>query len=477
MKISSKNVKEDILKAVDYYSKTLSKTYGPRAGKVIISSGYAVDAVDDGKIVAGELELEDETQNAVLMLIRNASSETDKKVKDGTTTSAIIFSEIVRSALDPSIFDSNHRIRVSRALDKALEEAVEQIKEASKECKTEKDLEKVALNSYNDPETARIIANLVHKVGEDGSIIVEESGTFETYSQIVSGMEIDGGNIGPHFDSTLKNPVIVTVDGPIEGAQMRKMLEKIVSAGETNIVIFSDEIDKSVIPLLILNKVNGTFKIAAIKTPGFGETKKDILQDIATSTGGIVFNEINKLGEATIDSFGRAEKVISEQSTTLIVGGKGKQKDIKARIEELKAQNPDAEFEKEKINKRIAKLKGGVAILYLGARTQKELEAKKNKVEDALGATTSALRGGIVGGAGKMFSKIKTSSNELNQALKIPRKVLEENGVEFLQENVFDPAEVQISALRSAISIAKLILETEEILADKREEEKENPSI
>jgi chaperonin GroEL len=486
MKIVNFTPQETILSAVEKYSKYISPTYGPAGKGILLSNEYDVRIADDGKIASQEFELENEHENAVVKYIKEVTAKTDSRVGDGTTTSAIIMSEIVKKILTPGgEFEKkkNTRAEVNK-LKKGLSEAVKQIKAASKKIKTKEELYEISLNAYNNPEIAKLISDTVFEIGVDGCISIDDSRGMTTDREIMTGMELDKGFISPYLmteegKAVIKNPTIVVINKRIDFVnEVVPLVQTIVESGKKDFVIISQGFSEQVVSSFIVNKIRDVFHPLLIDCPGYGDEKLQTMLDIAHLTGARVIDPqkgdtLEKIG---VDYFGKAETVTSTKDSTTIVGGGGTKASIQERISSLKAELDQpriTNIAKEKIERRIAKLSGGIAVIRVGAPTENEQRSIKVKVEDSVNATKVAFRKGIVRGGGKTFEEISTSSEVLNNALKAPRKILEENGKEFLNDNVFDPTEVLVASLESAVSIACGLIETGGIVSVKREEKQD----
>lgn len=471
----SGGVKEIVREFVDF----LSPTYGPAGRKVLIQDNYNIISADDGKTAAQHYELHDEVDNAVVMYVKEAMNKTDSRVGDGTTTSAIILGAIVdevsKKNSNPLLAINPHGI--IQDIRKGAEEAVKQIKKVSKPIKTKEELYEVAYNSYNNEEIAKIISDTLFKVGKDGAVSIEDSPTAKTEYEIVEGMELDKGFASPYLVNegdkvSLKNPLVLLANKKIESIkELLPVFKEMEANKQREILIIGEKFSDEVIRALVMAKMAGAMTSLLVENPAYGEQKLEVLKDIATISGGGIVDDSTNIG-VSYENLGRLVSAVAKKDSTILVG-KSKE-NVTKRVEEVKKELEKAnEFEKHKLEKRIASLTGGVAILKVGANTENEQKTKKLKVEDAINATKSAFKDGIVKGGGKTFESIKTTSEVLNNALKAPRRMLEANGKEFLNENVYDPTQVLIAALESGVSIACGLLEIEGVIATKREK-KEN---
>lgn len=470
----SGGVKEIVREFVDF----LSPTYGPAGRKVLIQDGYNITSADDGKTAAQHYELDNEIDNAVVMYVKEAMNKTDSRVGDGTTTSAIILGALVEEAgkknANPLLAINPHGI--IQDIRKGAEEAVKQIKKASKDIKTKEELYEVAYNSYNNEEVARVISDTLFSIGKNGAISIEDSPTAKTECEVVEGMELAKGYASPYFVDegdrvSLKEPVVLLANGKVElFRELLPLLQKMVQEKKSEILIIAEGFSDEVVKNLLMAKIHGGLKTLLVENPAYGDKKLELLKDMAVICGAKIVDDKTDVRIA-FENMGTLISAVSKKESTILVGS-GKKADINKRIAQLKEELVKAnEFEKVGLEKRIASLAGGVAILKVGANTENEQKTKKLKVEDAVNATKVAFRDGIVKGGGRTFESIKTSSEILNRALKAPRKMLEVNGKEFLDENVYDPTQVLIAALESGVSIACGLLEMESVIATKREKQ------
>lgn len=484
MKITQSNTKQTIRNAIRKYAELIVPTYGPAGKKVLIATNeYSLKAADDGHAASAEFELENEYENAVVMYIRESTGKTNSRVGDGTTTSVVLTKAIVDQLLkdedDP--FSSGNFHREVLEIQKATKEAVEHIKAKSKKIESAEELYKVAYNSYNNEEIARLIADTVFKIGQDGVLAIEDSPTATTEVEAVEGVELDKGYASPYFINTAKEEVVFTepafilVSGRLERfPDVFPVIKQLVEGGRKEFVIFADGFSEEFLGHCIMNKIKGYFSPLLVETPGFGEGKLESLKNIASVVdANIIDGKALKLDSATLKDLGTSKKVVSRKDKTTIIGGN--QETINRRIGILQEKIVgETEFNKEKLERTIASLKGGIALIKVGANTENEQKSIKMKVEDAVSATRVAFKDGVVAGGGKTFSEIETSSPILNNALKAPRKQLEDNGAEFLDEDVSDPTGVLVAALETASSIACGLLTMGGIIATKREDEKNN---
>lgn len=481
MRITTSEPRLYIKSAVKAYFDLIKTTYGPVGKQILIADEFTTRSVDDGKMASQDFEIENEFQNAVIKYVKEVTDKTEKRVGDGSTTSVIIMHALVELLLpdiDPFLL-SSPKVSIpseSEDIKKALKEAISQIEKQAKKIKTEKELYEVVYNSCNNEEIAKLISSTLFKLGSNGALSVEESKGMITEAIFTKGLEIERGYISQYFinkgmEVELQNPKILIVNSKLDSvAEIMPPIQTILESGTTAIAIIADDFSEELINFFILNKLRTTISPVLIKSPGYGEFKTKYLQDIAVLTGATLIDSIKPLKTFTIDMVGNVELIRSKKDSTLFIGGKGKKKDVELYVEKVKSESVDAQsMDKERNEKRIAQLIGGVALLKIGAPTENEMKTLKAKAEDAVNAGKVALLGGVVRGGGETFANIKTSSELLNQALKAPRKQLEENGKEFLDEKVYDPTLVLVAALETAVSIALGLVNTGGIIALKRE--------
>lgn len=481
MKITQSNTKETIRSAVKKYADLILPTYGPAGKKVLIATNeFSLKAADDGHAASAEFELENEFENAVVMYIRESTGKTNSRVGDGTTTSVVLTKAILDQLFESEnpLASGNYHREVLE-IQKATKEAVEYIKAKSKKIESADELYKVAYNSYNNEEIARLIADTVFKIGQDGVLAIEDSTTATTEVEVVEGVELEKGYASPYFINTAKeeavlaDPSFILVSGRLDRfADVKPVLELLVNkAGKKDFVIFADGFSEDFLGNMIVSKIRGFFSPILVETPGFGESKLENLKNIASVVNAnIIDGKVTKLESAKLEDLGFAKKVVSKKDKTTIIGGN--EETINRRLDFLQSKlDGETGFNKERLERTIASLKGGIALIKVGANTENEQKSIKMKVEDAVSATRVAFKDGVVAGGGKTFSEIETSSAILNNALKAPRKQLEDNGKEFLDEDVVDPAGVLVAALETASSIACGLLTMGGIIATKRKDE------
>lgn len=486
MKITKSKPEAVILSAVKKYIEFIAPTYGPAGRKIlIVKSDFDHEAVDDGKRSSDAFEIENEFENAVVQYIK----ETTQKGKDGTTTAALIMGSIVQEAfkdLDNEFGNKDYH-GVALSLRKGLDEAIKKIQKASKTIKTKEELYTVAYNSYKNPEIAELVADTVFKIGKDGIMAIEDSQTTNTTVEVVNGLELGKGYVSPYFinndkeEVQIKDATILLINRRINSlSEIAPLITNKTPNGNLaplqNVVVIADEFGDDVVNRLIVLKATMGLSTLLVQTPS-SPNKLELLKDIGVIVGATVIDDkVIKLLDAKQDVLGHSDSVISSKDKTKIIGGQGKKQDIKDYIENLKGITPQNQHEKDQQTKRVAYLSGGIAVLKLGAYTDNELKAKKTKVENAINSAQLAFKGGVVPGAGKTFLDITTSSPLLNEALKVPRKQLEENGKQYLDENTTDPTEVLTTALTTAVSIAEGLITMGGISTQKRKYDKDgNP--
>jgi chaperonin GroEL len=508
-------------RGVNALADAVKVTLGPKGRYVVLDKKFGSPTItNDGVTIAREIEIEDVFENQGAQLVREVATKTNDIAGDGTTTATLLAQAIVREGLKNVAAGANP-MAIKRGIEKAVDAAVDEIKKMSKEISGKEDIARVATISSDDREIGDVIADAIEKVGKDGVVNVEESNTFGMDLEFTEGMQFDKGYISPYFvtdaermEAVLEDPYILMANRKIGSVQdLLPVLEKVIQSGK-GLLIIAEDVEGEALATLIVNKLRGTFTGIAVKAPGFGDRRKRMLEDIAILTGGEVISEEMglKLENTQLSQLGRARKVVVDKDNTTIVDGAGELEQIKARINQLKNEidNTDSDFDREKLQERLAKLAGGVAVVKVGAATETEIKEKKHRVEDALSATRAALEEGIVPGGGvaqvllvPAIEKVKAEGDELTgvrivaRALEEPLRQLADNaGLEgsvvvnevrtrekgvglniatsayedMVKSGIIDPAMVTRSALQNAASIAKNILTTEVIVADKPEE-------
>ncbi|MDK2799596.1 MAG: chaperonin GroEL [Clostridiales bacterium] len=513
-------------RGVNQLADTVKITLGPKGRNVVLDKKFGAPLItNDGVTIAKEIELEDAFENMGAQLVKEVATKTNDVAGDGTTTATLLAQALIREGLKNVAAGANPMI-LRKGIAKAVDAAVEAIKANSQKIKGKEDIARVAAISAADETIGQLIADAMEKVTNDGVITVEESKTAETYSEVVEGMQFDRGYVSPYMvtdtekmEAIIDDAYILITDKKISNIQdILPILEQIVQQGK-KLVIIAEDIEGEALATLVVNKLRGTFTCVAVKAPGFGDRRKAMLQDIAILTGGEVISE--ELGldlkETTIAQLGRARQVKVQKENTIIVDGAGDQEEIKNRVAQIKAQIEEttSEFDREKLQERLAKLSGGVAVIKVGAATETEMKEKKLRIEDALAATRAAVEEGIVAGGGtayinalasveKVLDSVegdeKTGVKIVLKALEEPVKqiaanaglegsvivdkiknsdigigfnALTEQYINMIDAGIVDPTKVTRSALQNAASVAAMVLTTESVVADKPE--KENP--
>ena len=517
--------RDALKRGVDKLADAVKVTLGPRGRNVVIEKSFGSPTVTkDGVTVAKEIELSDKVENMGAQMVREVASKTSDNAGDGTTTATVLAQSIIRTGMKNVTAGANP-MELKRGIDKAVEAVVAELKNQSKPVGDSLDsIRQVGTISANgDDEIGGRIAEAMEKVGKDGVITVEEAKGTETYLETVEGMQFDRGYLSPYFvtnsdsmTTEMEDPYILIFDKKISAMKdLLPVLEKVIQTSKP-LLIIAEDVEGEALATLVVNKLRGSLKIAAVKAPGFGDRRKAMLEDIAILTGGTVISEERgyKLENATLDFLGTADRVNIDKDNTTIVGGKGKNDDIKARINQIKTQieTTTSDYDREKLQERLAKLSGGVAVLYIGAASEVEMKEKKARVEDALHATRAAVEEGIVPGGGvallrtvKVFDSLKADNqdqevgfNIVRRALEAPlraisnnagvegsivvQKVLEGEGAfgynarsevyeDLIKAGVIDPTKVTRTALENAASVAGLMLTTEAVIVDKPSKE------
>lgn len=513
--------RDALKKGVDKLANAVKVTLGPRGRNVVIEKSFGAPTITkDGVTVAREIELSDKVENMGAQMVREVASKTNDIAGDGTTTATVLAQSIIQTGLKNVTAGANP-MDLKYGIDQAVKAVVEELRNQSQPVGDSLDsIRQVGSISANgDAEIGNFIAEAMEKVGKDGVITVEEAKGTESYLDTVEGMQFDRGYLSPYFVTNSENmtteldePYILIFDKKISNMKdLLPILEKVVQSGKP-LLIIAEDVEGEALATLVVNKLRGSLKIAAVKAPGFGDRRKAMLEDIAILTGGTVISEERgyKLENATLDFLGTADRVSIDKDNTIVVGGKGKDDDIKARVNQIKSQieNTTSDYDREKLQERLAKLSGGVAVLYIGAASEVEMKEKKARVEDALHATRAAVEEGIVPGGGvaflrtlKVFDKLKAENgdvqvgfNIVKRALESPlraiadnagvegsivvQKVLEGKGAfgynartevyeDLIKAGVIDPTKVARTALENASSVAGLMLTTEAVVVDK----------
>ncbi len=521
------DAREKLLKGINTLTEAVAATLGPKGRNVAIDKKWgAPNVVHDGVTVAKEIDLEDPFENMGAQLLKEAASRTNDIAGDGTTTATVLAQAIVSEGLK-NIQAGANPMTLRRGMEKAVVALVAELKAISKKLTTPEETVQVATISAQNEAIGKIIADALAKVGKDGVITVEEGKTMEMSVDYKEGMEFDKGYASPYFatdtdkmESSLEEPYILITDKKISSmADLMPFLEKFVQVSKT-LVIVAEEVEGEALTTLILNKLRGSFNVLAVGAPGFGDRRKQMLEDIAILTGGTVISEETgrKLDSTEIEDLGRAARVTSTKDTTLIVDGKGNKKTIESRISQLRREigKTDSEFDREKLQERLAKLTGGVAVINVGAATEVEMKEKKERVIDAVAATKAAIEEGIVPGGevallrvAKVLDKLKGENEEEQLGIKLVQKALEkpfrrliqnsglDEGVsltkvleasgnmgidvndgeikDLVKAGVIDPVKVTRTALQNAASVAIMVMTTNVLITDKPEAEKTGP--
>jgi len=528
--VFSEEARAKLKKGIDVMAKAVGTTLGPKGRNVALDKKWGAPTIThDGVTVAKEIELEDPYENMGAQLLKEAATKTNDVAGDGTTTATVLAHTIITEGLKNVAAGANPML-IKRGIEKATKAVVDSIKAQAKEITKKEDIAHVAAISANDREIGELIAEVMDKVGKDGVITVEEGKGLGFEVEYVEGMQFDRGYISPYFitdpermEAVIEEPYILIHDKKISSAaDIVPILEKLVQIGKRELVVIAEDVEGEALATLVLNKLRGTLNCLAVKAPGFGDRRKRMLEDIAILTGGTVISEEvgRKLETVTIADLGRADKVVSTKDDTTIVGGKGEEKQIKGRIEQIKAEieKSTSDYDREKLQERLAKLAGGVAVVKVGAATEVELKEKKHRVEDALSATRAAVEEGIVPGGGvalinaiPALDEVETAYPDeatgvqiLKRALEQPmRGIVENAGMDgavvvetvrrlqkekdnpnigydvltneyrdMIEAGIIDPAKVTRSAVENAASIAAMILTTEALVTEIPEKEK-----
>jgi chaperonin GroEL len=510
-----------MIKGIDTLADAVVVTLGPNGRNAVYTKGNEVFSTKDGVTVAKSIELSDPIEQAGVQLIRQASEKTADRAGDGTTTATLLAREIVKGAL-PALANGENAVQIKREVDQAVSSVVDTIRDTiSEDISSDDQLKQIAtISANNDSETGNLIATAIDKVGMEGVVHIEESRTGETYLETVEGLQFNKGYKSPYFvtdnntmTATLENPFILLVDGKL--TQVKELLPILegVSQQARSLVIIADDIDNEALAALIVNKMRGTLRVVAVQAPEFGDRRKLVMEDIAITTGGTVFSKDKgmKFDRFSYDWFGEARSVKVAKEQTTIIDGKGEQEAIDKRVEEIETQigQADTPYAIEKLQDRLAKLVGGVAIIHVGGLTEAEMHEKKDRVDDALHATKAAIEQGIVPGGGralldaasllekdcctgnniviaacgKPFEQILTNAGIDNIKAKMLAQDLVEDSiwqsydiktdevVDFREAGIIDPAKVTIEALQNAASVAGTILLTETVIVDEPKEE------
>jgi len=531
----NEDARQALKKGVDKLADAVRVTLGPRGRNAILDKGFGAPTItNDGVTIAKEVELEDKFENMGAELIKEVAEKTNDLAGDGTTTAVVLAQAMVEEGIK-NVTAGSDPLEIKKGIDKAVKATIEVLNKIKKPIKTKTEKAQVATISSEDAEVGELIAEVMEEVGKDGVVTVEESQTFGLSKELVEGMQFDNGYISHYMvtnaermEAEYSDPYILVTDQKISAINdILPTLEKLSQMGKKSLVIIAEDVEGEALPTLVLNKLRGTFNSLAVKAPGFGDRRKEMLQDVATVVGGkLISEEVGlKLENIEIEMLGQASKVISTKEHTIIVGGKGDKKDIADRIKQIKMQleKTTSDFDKEKLQERLAKLSGGVAVIKVGAATEAEMKYKKFKIEDAVNATRAAIEEGIVPGGGAALIRAAYSIHEhidknmheeekigvkiVEKALESPLRQIAQNAgikdisimvedirkeenigydfskidprdikkarVNMIEAGIIDPLKVTRSAMQNAASMASVFLTTEAAIADKPEEKKE----
>ena len=519
------DARKKMLDGVNTLADTVKVTLGPKGRNVVLDKNYGAPLItNDGVTIAKEIELDDPYENIGARLVKEVATKTNDVAGDGTTTATVLAQAIIKEGVK-NVAAGGDPMAIKRGIDKAVETAVGGLKEISSEINGKEDIARVASISANNQEIGNLIADAMEKVSKDGVITIEESKTATTGLNVVEGMQFDKGYISPYFvtdtekmETVMENPYILITDKKIGNIQEILPILEAVMGASGKLVIIADDIEGEALSTLVLNKLRGVLNVVAVKAPGFGDRRKEMLEDIAVLTGGeVITSDLGlDLKDTVLEQLGRARQVKVQKENTIIVDGLGDKDELAARVKQVKAQIEEtlSEFDKENLQERLAKIAGGVAVIEVGAATEVEMKEKKLRIEDALSATRAAVEEGIVAGGGtalinvmpKVESLVETLQDDEKLGAKIVLRALEEplrqiatnaglEGAVILQkvktsevgigfnaakeeyvdmkkEGIVDPTKVTRSALQNAASIASMILTTESVVTDKKESKK-----
>jgi chaperonin GroEL len=519
--------RRSVLAGVEKLAKAVKVTLGPAGRNVILEKKFGIPVITkDGVTVAKEIDLKDPYENVGAQLVREVASKTADVAGDGTTTATVLAEAIFREGLKMIATGANP-VEVKRGIDKAVEVVVEELKKLSKQVSDTREIEQVAtISANNDPEIGKKIAEAMEKVGKDGVITIEEGKSTETYVDVVNGYQFDRGYLSPYFvtnpdkmEAVLEEPYILITDKKLSSIrELLPVLERVLQTGKPLLVI-AEDVEGEALATLVVNKLRGVLQVAAVKAPGYGERRKEMLRDIAILTGGVVISEETgmKLENARLEDLGRAKKVIVDKENTTIIEGAGRKEEIEGRIKQIKEQIKEtkSDYDREKLQERLAKLSGGVAVIYVGAATEAEMKEKKMRIEDAVHATKAAVEEGIVPGGGVAYLRVIPKLEELEnqetnpdrklgirivkRALHEPARLIAENAgyegnliveeikkrggnigfdalrgqfVDMFEAGIIDPTKVVRTAIQNAASVASLLLTTEAVVVEVKEPKK-----
>ena len=518
------DARKKMLNGVNILADTVKTTLGPKGRNVVLDKNFGAPLItNDGVTIAKEIELEDPYENIGARLVKEVAIKTNDVAGDGTTTATVLAQSIIKEGVK-NVAAGGDTMAIKRGIDKAVETAVEGLKEISSEINGKEDIARVASISANNNEIGELIAEAMEKVSKDGVITIEESKTATTGLNVVEGMQFDKGYISPYFvtdtdkmESVMENPYILITDKKISNIQEILPLLEALMGQSGKLVIIADDIESEALSTLVLNKLRGVLNVVAVKAPGFGDRRKEMLEDIAILTGGeVITSDLGlDLKDTSIEQLGRARQVKVQKENTIIVDGAGDKEQLEIRVKQIKTQLEEttSEFDTEKLQERLAKLAGGVAVIEVGAATEVEMKEKKLRIEDALSATKAAVEEGIVAGGGtalvnvapKVAKLVDTLEGDEKLGAKIVLRALEEpvrqiatnaglegavilekiksseagigfnaakeEYVDMKKAGIVDPTKVTRSALQNAASIASMILTTESVVTEKKEKE------
>ena len=527
--IFGEEARKGLMRGVNKLANAVKVTLGPKGRNVVLDKGFGSPTItNDGVTIAKEIELKDKIENLGAEIIKEVASKTNDVAGDGTTTATILAQAMIKEGLRVVEAGANP-VEIRRGINKAIEKSVEALEKISQKVSKESEIEQVATISAQDKEVGSIIATVMKEVGDNGVITVEESKSFGLSHEVVKGLQFDEGYVSPYMISDVEklkaeidDPYIMITDQKISTIKdILPFLEKIVQAGKKELVIIAEDFEGEALATLVVNKLRGALNVLGIKAPGFGDRKKEILEDIAVVTGGQVISEDKgmKLESVEIAMMGHADKISSAKDKTTIIGGKGDKNEIEARVSQIKIaiKNSDSDFDKEKLEERLGKLTGGVAVIRVGAATEVEQKEKQHRIEDALAATRAAIEEGIVAGGGVALLRVRNMIKDLKfegdeevgadivrKALEEPMKIIAENAgkegsvivhnvlnkegafgynaaidkyEDLIKAGIIDPKKVTRSALQNAGSATSMLLTTEVVIAELPEEDKKDSGM
>jgi chaperonin GroEL len=523
--IFDENARKELKEGVDKLANAVKVTLGPKGRNVLLGKSFGSPQITkDGVTIAKEIELSDKLQDAGAQIVKEAATRTVDNAGDGTTTAVVLAQAIITQGFK-NIAAGANPMEIRTGIEKGVKSVVAELKTMAKPVKGKEEIRKVAVVSANgDEEIGDILSSVMDKVGKEGVVTVEEGQTFGLVEKYVEGMQFDKGYISPYFvtngedlTAEIRNPYILITDSKISAVKdMLPLIEKIAQTGKKDIVIIAEEVEGEALATLVVNKLKGILNVVAVKAPAFGDRRKEMLKDIAVLTGGSVISEElgKKLDTAELEDLGKAEKVIVGKEDTIIVNGDGNDKEIKTRIDQIKNEiaKTESDYDKEKLQERLAKLSGGVAVIEVGATTEVEMKERKDRLDDALQATRAAIEEGVVPGGGvalidarKALEKTKVTGDEkigldiLTRALEEPARLIAENAgkegsvivskigkgigydarkeeyVNMIQAGILDPVKVTRLALENAASVASMLLTTEAVVVE--EPKKDEPMM